>query len=177
MQVTSGDTFHSGGRPPVLNPAFHKELHDVFMYRIAVLRNHVTHYETQRQLSWQQIADLATDSYFPLYTHNQRLNADEVMAVYSNYFADHARRIPGLTLAAAASMFISVFSEEAKKHEIEFYERHEGKKIARFDTAEMSQTLRELHPQQPVLAALEGQYHRQLAIKRRTEKAKRSQQQ
>lgn len=166
MQVTSGDTFHSGGKPPVLNPAFHPELHDVFIYRVAVLRNHVLHYETKQPLTWQQIADLASDSYSPLYTHNQRLQADEVMAAYTEYLAVQVRRIPGLTLAVAASVFMSLFTEEAKMHEVEFYNRHEGARIARFDTPEMSATLREWHPHQALLAALETQYHKELAMER-----------
>lgn len=173
MQVTSGDTFHSGGAPPVLNPAFHPDLHDVFIYRITVLRNHILHYDTKQPLSWQQIADLATDSYFPLYTHNQRLQADEVMASHADYFAAHVRRIPGLSLVSAANMFMSLFTEEARNHEVEFYNRSEGKRIARFDTAEMSQTLREWHPQQELLAALEVQYHKLLSVKRAREGAKR----
>ena len=166
MQVTSGDTFHSGGGPPVLNPAFHPDLHDVFIYRIAVLKNHVLHYETKQPLSWQQIADLATDSYYPLYTHNQRLEADDVMAAYADYFVAHVRRISGLSVASAANMFMSLFTEEARNHEVDFYNMFEGKRIAKFDTAEMCKTLREWHPQQELLAELEVQYHTLLAAKR-----------
>jgi len=166
MQVTSGDTYHSGGRPPVLNPAFHSDLHDIFIYRVAVLRNHTLHYETKKPLTWQQIADLASDSYWPMYTHNRRLQADEVMAAYVEYLAIQVQRIPGLTLAAAASVFMSLFTEEVKVHEVEFYNRHEGVRIARFDTPEMSASLREWHPHQAVLAALEAQYHKEQAVRR-----------